>query len=382
MPDKDYYQVLSVSRNASQEEIKKAYRKQAFKYHPDRNKGDKAKEEKFKEASEAYQILSNPKKREQYDRFGHSAFSGTGGFQDVGDIFETFKDIFSNSDFFGGSFSKVREGSFSGFEDLFSSSPFQQRGKPKGADLSTQVQLSLKEVLHGTEKKISFHGNCLCSSCKGSGAKPGTHKKTCSYCNGKGQRVKRKGFFAFASTCSHCNGQGSLLESPCALCYGKGIVRKKRSIDVKIPPGVKAGMRLRLAGQGEPGGQENALPGDLYLEVRLQPDARFERREKDLHTLISISYLQALLGTEVSLEGLSGKEKLSIPPGSSSGLNLRIPHKGLPGLNGGERGNLVCEIQVKMPKKLKKKEEELLREIAELKGEAVSSKKKSSWRIR
>lgn len=367
---KDYYAVLSVSKNASQDEIKKAYRKLAFQYHPDRNKGDKSKEEKFKEASEAYQVLSDPKKREQYDRFGSSAFNGRGGFQDVGDIFETFKDIF-NADFFGGGFSEG--GSFGGFEDLFSSSGFSR--VRKGADLYHEVQLDLKEVLTGTEKEISFQGNISCSSCKGSGARPGTRRKNCPQCNGQGKKISQKGFFSFASTCSFCRGQGTVLESPCGTCYGRGIVRKKRKLVVKIPPGLNEGTRLRLQGEGEPGAQ-SSIPGDFYLEVRLKAHPLFVKRGKDLKYFLSISYLQALLGTEQSFEGLTERETVAIPPGTSPGTQIRLPHRGLPGLNDPTRGDLICEIKVDIPKKVKKREEELLREIADLKKESVSKKKK------
>ena len=362
---KDYYEVLSVSKNATQEDIKKAYRKLAFKYHPDKNKGDKAKEEKFKEASEAYQVLGDSQKRQQYDRFGHSSFNGREGFQDVGDIFETFKDIF-NTDFFGG-------GGFGGFEDLFSSSGF--RGSRKGADLYHEVVLDLREVLTGAEKEISFHGNSSCSTCKGSGSKPGTRRKKCPQCNGRGQQVSQKGFFSFASTCSFCKGQGTVLESPCGNCYGKGIVRKKRTLNVKIPPGVNSGTKLRLQGEGEPGGP-GAASGDFYLEIHLKSHPLFVKKGRDIKSVISISYLQALLGAEKSFQGLTEPHQLSIPPGVQPGAQIRLSHEGLPGLNDPTRGDLICEIQVEMPKKLKKREEELLREIADLKKESIADKKK------
>ena len=366
---RDYYEVLSVSKNASQDEIKQAYRKLAFKYHPDKNKGDKDKEDKFKEASEAYQILSNPKKREQYDRFGHSSFNGRGGFQDVGDIFSTFKDIFSDGFFSEGSF-----GGFGGFEDLFSSSSGFRKTR-KGADLYYEVELSLEEVLTGVEKKISFKGNSSCSTCKGSGAKPGTQRKTCPYCNGKGQTVSQKGFFSFASPCSHCQSQGSVLESPCGSCYGKGLVKKKRTLSIKIPPGVTSGTKLRLQGEGEPGPQ-GVLSGDFYLEVRLKSHPIFVKRRRDIKTNIKISYLQALLGAQKSVKGLTEKETIPIPPGTTQGTLIRIPHHGLPSLNDPTRGDLICEIEIEIPKKLKKQEENLLREIADLKKESVDQKSK------
>ena len=363
---KDYYEVLNVSKSASQEEIKKSYRKLALKYHPDRTQGDKAKEEKFKEASEAYQVLGDPKKREQYDRFGHGAFNGQGGFQDVGDIFESFKDIFGGSQFGGGQFG-------GGFEDLFSSSGF--RRPSRGTDLYHEVELDLKEVLTGVEKKISFQAHSACSVCKGSGAKPGSSRKRCSQCGGKGQRTTQKGFFAFSSTCSFCKGQGTVLESPCGNCYGKGILKKKRTLTVKIPPGVNSGTRLRLQGEGEPGAQ-GSVSGDFYLEVRLKSHSRFIKKGKDLKVFIPITYTQALLGTEKNFQGLTEVEKLIIPPGTQPGEQIRLAHCGLPDLQDPVRGDLICTIKVEMPKRLKKKEEELLREIAELKKESISNKKK------
>ena len=366
---RDYYEVLAVPKNANQNEIKKAYRKLAFKYHPDKNKGDKDKEEKFKEASEAYQVLSDPKKREQYDRFGHSSFNGRGGFQDVGDIFSAFKDIFSEGFFNEGSF-----GGFGGFEDLFSPSSGFRRPK-KGNDLYHKTEISLEEVLTGVEKKVSFKGNSSCSTCKGTGAKPGTDRKTCPYCNGKGQVVSQKGFFSFASPCSHCRGQGSILESPCGSCYGKGFVKKKRILSIKIPTGVSSGTKLRLQGEGEPGPQ-GGLPGDFYLEVFLKAHPIFIKKGRNIQTNIKISYLQALLGAKKSFKGLTEIESITIPPGTEHGSFIRIPHHGLPSLNEPTRGDLICEIEIEIPKKLKKQEENLLREIAELKKETIEPKSK------
>ena len=368
---RDYYEILEVPKNANQDEIKKAYRKLAFKYHPDKNKGDKDKEEKFKEASEAYQILSDPKKREQYDRFGHSSFNGSGGFQDVGDIFSAFKDIFSEGGFFNeGSF-----GGFGGFEDLFSTGSGFRKTR-KGADLYHRAEISLEEVLTGVEKEVSFKGNSLCSTCKGTGAKPGTKPKTCPYCNGKGQVVSQKGFFSFATPCSHCRGKGTIIESPCGSCYGKGIVKKKRTLSIKIPPGVSSGTKLRLQGEGEPGPQ-GALSGDFYLEVFLKDHPLFIKKGRNIKTNIKISYLQAILGTQKSIKGLTERQDINIPAGTSHGSFIRIPHQGLPSLNEPTRGDLICEIEIEIPKKLKKQEENLLREIADLKKETVEKKAKS-----
>ena len=372
MSKRDYYEVLSVSKQASQEEIKKAYRKLAFKYHPDKNKGDKAKEEKFKEASEAYQVLGDPKKREQYDRFGHSSFNGrAGGFQDVGDIFSAFKDIFSE-----GFFSS--ESSGFGFEDLFGGAS--SRGfRGKGQDLYYKMDLELKEVLTGAEKEVSFKAKSQCSTCSGSGARPGTNRKTCSRCQGRGQVVSQQGFFSFSRPCSFCKGQGSFLENPCGSCYGKGIVNKKRALTIKIPPGVNSGTKLRVAGEGEPS-RSKGPSGDLYVEIGLKLHNHFVKQGQNLKTLVKISYLQALLGADVLVKTLTDQEKLSIPPGTLPGSKIRLPHRGLPGLNNPTRGDLICEIEVEIPKKLKRKEEELLREIAGSKKELVHPPKKGFFK--
>ena len=365
MSQKDYYEVLQVSRDASSEDIKKAYRKMALKYHPDRNQGNKEMEEKFKEASQAYEVLRDSTKRAQYDRFGEGAFNGQGPqFQDVGDIFSHFQEIFEDSDFFGQAFGQ-------GFGSVFSS---RQRGKQRGSDLRYYLDLNLKEVLTGADKDISFHGEVSCPSCKGSGAKPGTKRKACVPCQGKGQVFQRNGFFSFASTCSSCEGQGTVLESPCAECHGQGQVKKKRSLTVKIPPGADSGTQLRMKGEGEPG-KQRGMDGDLFVEIRLKKHPLFEKSEKDLRTSVTITYLQALLGTTKPIESLTSKEQITIPPGTQNGDLVRISKMGLPSIRDPKRGDIICKIKVEIPKKLKKKEEELLRTIADLKKESVTSKK-------
>ena len=361
---RDYYEVLSVSKTASQEEIKKAYRKLALKYHPDRNQGDKEKENKFKEASEAYQILSDAEKKAQYDRFGHASVNGSGfgGFQNVEDIFSTFSDIFG--DF----------GSMGGFGSPFSS--YSQGGSSlRGSDLRYYLELDLKDILTGSEKEISFHGDVPCVPCKGSGAKPGTGRKNCTTCGGKGQMFTRNGFISFATACPRCKGQGSLLEFPCGECRGLGKSKKKRILTVNIPFGVEDGTQLRLKEEGEPG-VLGGTKGDLYVEIRLKPHPKFEKRGKNLKRKLSLSYLQALLGAELQVQTLVGQEKINIPSGIQNGDQIRIAGKGLPNIKDPRRGDLICEIYVELPKKLKKKEEELLREIAQLKKESVSFKKK------
>ena len=362
---KDYYETLSVSRDASEEDIKRAYRKLALKYHPDRNQGDKAAEEKFKEASAAYEVLRDAKKREQYDRFGHQAFNGGQGFQfqDVGDIFSHFQDIFGDSDFFGGG----------GMGDMFSRGGSRRQ---RGSHLRYYLDLNLKEVLTGADKEISFVGKVNCGNCRGSGAKPGTKKETCSQCQGQGQTFQRQGFISFSSTCPSCQGQGTRIKSPCAECHGQGQMKKKRSLTVKIPPGASSGTQLRLRNEGEPG-VHGGEQGDLLVEIRILQDSQFEKSGKDLRMDVRISYLQACLGMEKEIKGI-GKEKglLKIPPGTQPGTSIRLDRMGLPDIRDPRRGDLVCKIQVEIPTKLKKKEEEALRNLAELRKESVSSKKK------
>ena len=363
---KDYYDILSIPKTASQEDIKKAYRKLALKYHPDRNKGDKGKEVKFKEASEAYQVLSDSNKKAQYDRFGHAPQGGGGfsGFQNVEDIFSAFSDIFS--DF----------GSVGDFGNAFSYRS--QRYARKGADLRYHLDLDLKDVLTGSEKEISFHGEISCGSCKGSGARPGTGRKNCMACNGQGRVVTQNGFVSFATTCPHCKGQGSSLDSPCGECKGLGRSKKKRILTVKVPPGVENGSQLRLKEEGEPG-TLGGSKGDLYVEIQLKPHSTFKKEGKNLKQKISISYLQALLGTRIQVRTLTNQETVEIPPGTQNGDEICLSGNGLPDVRDPRRGDMICEIHVDIPKRLKKKEEELLREIAQFKKEPITLQKKKRY---
>ena len=369
---RDYYEILGVGRQASSDEIKQAYRKLAFKYHPDKNREAKNKkelEDKFKEAAEAYEILGDEKKRQQYDQFGHGAFQGgRAGFSDINDIFSSFQDIFG-----GGGFSDMFGGG-GGFEDLFGGG--RRRHASQGANLLYEMEIDLKQVLEGGKKEISFRGNSHCSICKGSGSKPGTKKEVCKSCGGRGQIHTQKGMFQFARTCSYCHGEGSILTHPCATCHGKGILKKKRTLSVSIPKGIDEGMKLRLGGEGEPG-LKGAPSGDLLVQVFIKSDPYFEKRGENLKVRLPISYTEALLGTEKEVKTLEGKkESLNIPPGSPHGTVLRIKKKGLPSLNSESRGDLLVELEIKLPKKLSKKEEELLRQIADTKKERVSKKKK------
>ena len=364
--EKDYYKILSVPRDCSQEEIKKAFRKLALKYHPDRNQGDPAAEKKFKEAASAYEILGDPKKRAQYDQFGHSGvqsrFSQT-GFHDMHDIFNSFKDIFEGGSFFGG-----------GMESLFGEGAFSHAGArsraQRGSDMRYPVEVSLSEVLTGVNKTISYEVERTCDGCQGSGAKPGTEQKQCPECKGSGKLTRRQGFFAFSSTCPTCQGAGTLIDSPCGLCFGVGRKKQREKLQVSIPPGVETGTHLRLSQKGESG--FNGGPnGDLYVQINVREGGKIKRNGSDLIGLVTVSYLQAVLGTKLQVDSLNGKKEITIPKGTQHGDNVILRREGLPSLNGRRRGDLLYKVQIRIPGKLKRKEEEQLREIARAKGEVV-----------
>ena len=358
--ERDYYEVLGIARGADADTIKKAYRKLALQYHPDRNPGDKSAEDKFKEAAMAYEVLSDQNKRSRYDQFGHAGVNGQGfgghsgaGFHDVGDIFEAFGDIFG---------------------DMFGGSRGQQRSRhraTRGADLRYVMEIDLKEVLTGSKKDIEFTAEAECKTCDGKGAEPGSAVETCGTCKGSGQIIRSQGFFQMASTCSTCRGRGEVIKKPCKVCRGSGREGTKRKLAVNVPPGVGNGTQLRLSGEGE-GGSKSGPAGDLYVEIRVRPDKRFEREDDHLVAEIQISYLQALLGGELEFETLTGIEKVQIPKGTQSGELIRLSAKGLPNLRTGRFGDLVLQVSVDFPRKLQKEEERLLREIAELKGESVA----------
>ena len=354
----DFYAVLGVSRDADADVIKKAYRKLAMQYHPDKNPGNKEAEEKFKEAARAYEVLGNADKRARYDRFGAAGvdgFQGGPGFHDINDVFSAFGDVFS--DFFGGG------GARSGARG---------RRPQRGADLRYVMQMDLKEVITGVQRDIEFDAEAPCDTCHGSGAKPGTQPEVCRQCGGSGQVVRQQGFFSVATTCSACHGQGQVIRDPCVTCKGSGRQVQHRKLRVNVPAGVEDGVQLRLSGEGEPG-LKNGPAGDLYVEIRLRDDSRFERDGQTLLSAAKISYLQALLGSEIAIPTLTGEHKLRIPPGTNSGDRMRIAGEGLPSLRSSRRGDLFVQVQVDFPKKLKKEEEKLLRKIAELKGETVES---------
>ncbi|MFS4460606.1 molecular chaperone DnaJ [Bdellovibrio sp. HCB2-146] len=360
MAQRDYYEILGVARDAEQDAIKKAYRKLAMQYHPDKNPGNKEAEEKFKEAAGAYEILSDPQKRAQYDRFGHDAFrggGGGGGYQDVEDIFANFGDIFG--DFFGG-------GMGGGARQRRS-----RNESRRGSDLRYITEVTLKEVISGVERDIEFDTEKSCDDCKGTGAEKGSQPVTCTMCNGSGQVVRSQGFFAMASTCPQCQGQGTMIKNPCKSCKGKGRVGEHRKIRLNIPPGVDTGTRLRVAGEGE-GGYNNGPTGDLYVEIRVKQHPHFERRGEDLFAELSVPYVQMLLGAEIEVPTVTGKAELEVTRGTHSGDNVKLPGEGLPSLRGNRRGDIYFRVNVQFPEKISKEEEKLLKEIAKLRNLKVS----------
>lgn len=356
---KDYYEVLGVSRDASEEEIKKAYRRLALKYHPDRNPGDRTAEERFKEASEAYQVLSDPERRSRYDRFGHAAFDQGGGFGGF-DFSSSFEDIFS--DLFGDFFGTRRSG--------------QRRRGQRGDDLRYDLEVSFDEAAFGTEKKIKVPRTVTCDTCQGSRTAPGTRAEVCSACRGSGQVRFQQGFFSIAKTCGQCNGAGTIISSPCSACRGHGYVRRTRTINVRIPPGVDTGSRLKLRGEGETG-INGGPPGDLYVVINVRPHPFFSREGNDVVCETPISFTQAALGAEIEVPTLDGKVKVTIKPGTQSGAVLRLKGKGVPDVRGYGRGDHLLKIVVETPRKLTPRQRELLEEFARIGGEEVSPASKS-----
>ncbi|EES90764.1 molecular chaperone DnaJ [Clostridium botulinum C] len=360
MANKDFYAVLGLSKGASDDEIKKAYRKLAMKYHPDRNQGNKEAEEKFKDINEAYQVLSDPQKKAQYDQFGTTDFNG-GGFGGGGFDFSGmggFEDIFDS--FFGGGFSSRRR----------------RNGPERGADLEYTINLTFEEAVFGVEKEISITKNESCDTCSGTGAKPGTSEKTCDRCGGSGQiRIQRStplGSFVSTSTCDKCGGSGKIIDEPCTTCHGRGTVRKNKKIKVKIPAGVDTGNVLPLRGQGEPG--KNGGPsGDLYLHIRVASHKVFERRGFDIYIQEHISFGKAVLGTELKVPTIDGQVKYKVPSGTQSGTVFRLKSKGVTRVNGHGRGDQYVKIIVDVPKNINEKQKEALIAFMEASGEKIDS---------
>ncbi len=367
MAKRDYYEILGISRNSSLEEIKRSYRRLALKFHPDRNPGDPVAEEKFKEAAEAYSVLIDSEKRSIYDRFGHEGlrgegFSGFSGFD--ASIFEDFEDILGN--FFGFSF-----GSFFGGGDQRRKS-----GRQRGRDLALEVDISLEEAAAGVEKEIKLTRPEHCPICQGSGRKQGTRNSSCPTCGGRGQVRYQQGFFTVARTCSKCQGRGEIITSPCESCQGIGQVKQKRSLKVKIPPGIEDGSRLRLSGEGE-AGDEGTANGDLFVVVRVRKHPFFEREGNDLVCGIPITFTQAALGARLEIPTLAGNEILKIQPGVQSGEILRMKGHGIQDLSGRRKGDLFVKIQVQTPENLSKEQKALLLQLAKIRGEDVEGVDKS-----
>ncbi len=361
---RDYYEILGVSRDATPDVLKKAYRKLALQHHPDKNPGDAGAEERFKEAANAYDILSNAEKRARYDRFGHDAFKGGGGsYQNVDDIFSNFSDIFG--DFFSGG----------GFGGQTGARRARQTGPARGADLRYRTEMSLEEVVAGMEKEIEFETDGNCGTCNGSGAKKGSSPSTCGTCGGQGQVIARQGFFQVATTCPTCHGSGQQIKDKCESCTGKGRVKAKRKIRVTVPAGVDTGTQLRVSNEGE-GGYRGGPNGDLYVEIQVKNHERFEREGSHLYSELKVSYLQAVLGAEIEFDGIDASEKVRVPAGTQPGARLRVEGRGIPMLRSKGRGDLILAVDVTIPTKLTKDEEKLLREIATQRKEDVLPPKK------
>ena len=351
MAKRDFYEVLGVNRDASEDEIKKAYRKLAMKHHPDRNPDSKDAEEKFKEAKEAYEMLSDPQKKAAYDRYGHAgvdpsmgAGPGAQGFE--GGFADAFGDIFG--DLFGGA-----GGGRGGRSNVY-----------RGADLRYNLEITLEEAARGAEKTIRIPTVEECGTCHGSGAKPGTQPKPCPTCNGHGQVRVQQGFFSIQQTCPKCHGSGKIIPDPCRDCSGAGRVKKQKTLEVKIPAGIDEGMRLRHAGHGEPG-VNGGPPGDLYVEIHIRKHAVFERDHDDLHCEMPISITTAALGGEIEIPTLEGMARLKIPAETQSGKVFRLRGKGIKNVRSHVHGDLMCHVVVETPVNLTERQKELLREFEE-----------------
>jgi molecular chaperone DnaJ len=354
MAKRDYYEVLGVGKDAGDDDIKKAYRKLAMKFHPDRNPGDKEAETKFKEAAEAYEVLSDGQKRKRYDQMGHAGVDGMGhagqGFGSMEDIFAQFGDVFGG----GG-----RGGMF---EELFGGGRGQARNQ--GSSLKLGLEITFREAAFGCTKTIDLKRNETCKTCSGSGAKPGTKPTACRVCNGHGIVRQGQGFFVVQTTCPHCGGVGKVVSSPCADCDGEGAKPEKVTIRVRIPAGVEDNTRLRVGGEGEPG-RDNGPRGDLYVYVTVKADPFFERHEDDVVCKVPVTYAQAALGAEIDVPTLDGEATLKVAPGTQPNDLLRMRGLGIAG-NGGRRGDQIVVVQVSVPKKPTKEQRELIEQLGRI----------------
>ena len=370
MAKRDFYEILGVAKNASDEEIKKAYRKLAMKHHPDRNPDNKGSEDKFKEAKEAYEMLSDTQKREAYDRYGHAGVDpnmGGGGFggNGAGGFADAFGDIFG--DIFGGG---ARAGGRGGGPQVY-----------RGADLRYNLEISLEQAAHGFDTTIRVPSWDGCEVCHGSGAKPGTAPTTCPTCGGHGQVRMQQGFFSIQQTCPKCHGTGKIISEPCTACGGAGRIKRNKTLEVKIPAGIDDGMRIRSSGNGEPG-MNGGPPGDLYVEIHIKPHTVFQRDGDDLHCEMPISFSKAALGGEIEVPTLGGKVSFTIPEGTQSGKTFRLRSKGIKGVRSGYAGDMFCHVVVETPVKLTERQKELLRDLERLtaEGGAKHNPQSKSWK--
>ncbi|MDO8908730.1 MAG: molecular chaperone DnaJ [Pseudohongiella sp.] len=362
MSKRDYYEVLGVARDATEADLKKAYRRVAMKHHPDRNPDNKESEELFKEANEAFEVLSNPEKKARYDQFGHAGVNQQGGGgAGAGDFGDIFSDIFG--DIFGGG---GRPGGGRG-------------GVRKGADLRYNLELDLEDAVKGTTVKIRIPTAVVCKTCEGSGAKKGSSPVDCSTCNGVGQVRMQQGFFSVQQTCPRCHGSGKQIKDPCQSCHGRGQVEEQKTLSVKVPAGVDEGDRIRLTGEGQ-AGTHGGPSGDLYVQVHMRPHKLFVRDGRDLHCEIPISFVDAALGGELEVPTLDGRVKLKIPTETQTGKLFRLRGKGVTSVRGGPAGDLLCRVVVETPVKLTRRQKELLQEFQAIgESEGSQSPKKTSW---
>ncbi len=377
MAKEDYYELLGVSRDANEQELKKAYRKLAVKYHPDKNPDDKEAEEKFKAVSEAYDVLKDPEKRAAYDRYGHSAFEGAGAGRPGGggfhDPFDIFREVFSSGGGGGGA------GSI--FEDLFGmggGGGGSRSSAQRGNDLAYNLEISLDEAAKGVKKEISYRKYVNCDRCNGSGAEPGSGVKTCTTCNGHGQVISSRGFFQVRQTCPTCNGNGQIVDNPCNKCDGEGRVMQESKLTVNIPPGVDTGSKLRSSGNGE-AGSNGGPSGDLYVILHVKEHELFDRDGEDLYCTIPIKFTLAALGGTIEVPTLSGRANLKIPPGTQSGTTFRLRSKGMPALRGNYHGDQLIKVQIEVPKKLTDEQRSSLEHFAEASGDADNPVGESFW---
>ena len=367
---RDYYEILGLARDASKDEIKKAYRGLALKHHPDKNPGDAEAERRFKEAAEAFDVLGDDQKRATYDQYGHAGLSGSGagprGFSNVEDIFSVFGDIFGG----GG-------GGGSIFEDLFGGGGGGGRSHPQqGENLRAEIPIKFEEAAEGTHRELAVTRRHSCDTCNGSGAKPGTEPTPCNLCRGVGQVQQSQGFFSIRSVCPQCRGEGVRIENPCGDCHGEGRVRRKEDVHLDIPPGVQDGTRMRVTGAGN-AGHRGGPAGDLHVIIRLEQHEFFQRVDNDVLCEIPVTFAQATLGSKVEVPTLGGKASMTIPAGTQSGEILRMRGQGFPSLHGHRGGDQLVKVVVEVPKKLSEEQRELLHRLAELDEKEVSTKRHS-----